>query len=322
MLDTFTLTGGTSTPVSTEEATVEPTEEATVVATEEATVEPAGSGSYTSPNFGFTVQFDDSWTIADQTSDQNGDYIRLQNGVSSIDLRASDRTDTPEQCVQSEFDYFSSAAGFADARVATDASGKKMQGSADGSSFAVFQFTYTDQDNTKTDYTVYVECREIEPGVSMLKIDHFAPDRDYDKEVPARDAVLDTISFGGSEVTPEPSPRATTGTGGAETVTFQLDEVDGSGVTGLASIDAADGKSDVSLLVVGAPDGAIALIHKGTCADLDPKPAYLLGDVSSGSAQATVKASLDDLLAGPYAIAIHASVAELDTQLACGDIAS
>lgn len=88
-----------------------------------------------------------------------------------------------------------------------------------------------------------------------------------------------------------------------------------------------------------------AHIHNGTCDDLDPNPAQPLenlvpyandpdddDDDSTNSPQGVLTApimlhsetdvdmSLDDLLAEPHAINVHASTAEIETYVACGDI--
>lgn len=72
-------------------------------------------------------------------------------------------------------------------------------------------------------------------------------------------------------------------------------------------------------------------IHAGTCANLDPNPAYPLTDVAAVSADAaqgdvevansTVEVALDALLATPYAINVHESAEAVSTYIACGDIA-
>ncbi len=72
-------------------------------------------------------------------------------------------------------------------------------------------------------------------------------------------------------------------------------------------------------------------VHAGTCAELDPNPAYPLADVAPVSPDAaadavetgttTIEATLGDLLASPYAINVHASAEDITTYIACGDIA-
>jgi plastocyanin len=72
-------------------------------------------------------------------------------------------------------------------------------------------------------------------------------------------------------------------------------------------------------------------VHAGSCADLDPNPAYPLQDVApvtadggAGSVETgttTLDVSLDDLLASPFAINVHESAENVSTYIACGDIA-
>jgi plastocyanin len=106
----------------------------------------------------------------------------------------------------------------------------------------------------------------------------------------------------------------------------------------------------LGLLAVGGPTGVAqsqeaeppahpAHVHAGTCAELDPSPAFPLADVSpvpegteasepagaeSGipveQSLTTIEVSLDELLADPYAINVHESADNLDSYLACGDI--
>jgi len=72
--------------------------------------------------------------------------------------------------------------------------------------------------------------------------------------------------------------------------------------------------------------GHPAHIHAGTCAELDPNPAYPLNDVTrvedSDVATSTIslEVTLDDLLASPFAVNAHASAGDIATYIACGDI--
>ena len=61
-------------------------------------------------------------------------------------------------------------------------------------------------------------------------------------------------------------------------------------------------------------------IHKGTCAKLDPKPAYPLSPVKNGKSETTVNASLDSLQKGEYAINGHKSAQDVASYVFCGDI--
>ena len=82
-----------------------------------------------------------------------------------------------------------------------------------------------------------------------------------------------------------------------------------------------DGSLHVSIqLSGGSAEPQPAHIHEGSCADLNPQPAFPLTNVVDGSSETDVQLSLDELALESYAINVHKSEAEADTYVACGDI--
>ena len=111
----------------------------------------------------------------------------------------------------------------------------------------------------------------------------------------------------------------------ADTASTPLQPQNNSGESGTATLTkAGDNQTKVVLEVQGAPAGVSqpVHIHKGTCNKLDPKPAYPLSPVVNGKSETTVKASLDSLQKGGYAINGHKSAQEASTYVFCGDIAN
>src|SRR5262245_2611228 len=109
----------------------------------------------------------------------------------------------------------------------------------------------------------------------------------------------------------------------ADSATTQLKAQNNSKESGTATLTkAGDKKTKVVLNVEGTPAGVNqpVHIHKGTCANLDPKPAYPLSPVVNGKSETTVNASLEDLQKGGYAINGHKSAKEATTYVFCGDI--
>jgi hypothetical protein len=109
-----------------------------------------------------------------------------------------------------------------------------------------------------------------------------------------------------------------------DTVTVTMNAQNNSGQTGAAAIvDAGNGQVAVAINVTAGATGVgqPAHIHKGTCANLDPKPLYPLTDVMNGTSETIVNVSLADLSAGQYAINVHKSGTEASTYVSCGDIA-
>jgi len=110
-----------------------------------------------------------------------------------------------------------------------------------------------------------------------------------------------------------------------ESITVTLAAQNASGESGTATITkVSDGEVKV---VVNLSGGPAALsepqpihIHKGTCAQLDPKPTYPLTNMVSGKSETEVMVNIADLTKEPYAINVHKSAAEAGVYVSCGDI--
>jgi hypothetical protein len=117
------------------------------------------------------------------------------------------------------------------------------------------------------------------------------------------------------------------GVAGADAPTqFKLTAQNGSGENGTATILQGSPGTDeiiVKVRMSGAPaDVAQPMhIHKGTCAKLDPKPAYPLTALQDGTSESKVKGiTLADLEKGDYAINVHKSGKDIPTYVACGNL--
>jgi hypothetical protein len=108
-------------------------------------------------------------------------------------------------------------------------------------------------------------------------------------------------------------------------VRVSLIDENGSGEDGSAQLtDMGDGTTKVELIMLNAPEGADqpAHIHKGTCANLDPTPAYPLNSVKESKSTTIVKVALADLTKEKYAINVHKSAAEAVVYVSCGNLPS
>lgn len=107
--------------------------------------------------------------------------------------------------------------------------------------------------------------------------------------------------------------------------TVTLNAQNGSNESGTATLtDLGNGMVRVDVTVNGEPAGASQPmhIHKGTCANLDPNPAFPLTNVENGTSTTQVTTTLQALMASPFAINGHKSGAEITTYVFCGDIAA
>jgi len=105
-------------------------------------------------------------------------------------------------------------------------------------------------------------------------------------------------------------------------VTVQLTPQSNSGESGTATLSEQGTKTKVVLAVTGQPAGVAqpVHIHKGTCAQLDPKPAYGLTTLTKGKSETTVDVPMTSLQAGGFAINGHKSAQDVKTYVFCGNI--
>ncbi|HTJ28640.1 MAG TPA: hypothetical protein VMA36_20975 [Candidatus Limnocylindria bacterium] len=122
---------------------------------------------------------------------------------------------------------------------------------------------------------------------------------------------------------PAPSmPGMNMGNAMSKTLQIPLAAQNASGESGTATLMDGTKGLIVRLRVTGGGAAQPAHIHKGTCATLDPKPAYPLTTVSNGTSETTIpNLTIADLLKAPFAINVHKSTSEIQTYVACGNIA-
>jgi hypothetical protein len=106
-----------------------------------------------------------------------------------------------------------------------------------------------------------------------------------------------------------------------DALTINLDERNGSGITGTATLT-PDGDSTTIRLELEGPVGNNPVnIMAGTCLDFDAQPIFTLSSVDdNGVSETTIDASIDDLTAEAHVINVHASPTNLVTIFACGAI--
>lgn len=130
-------------------------------------------------------------------------------------------------------------------------------------------------------------------------------------------ALLPVFLVGGS--LPPALATAQSG-GGLDLVTLELAPVGDATVTGLAVLTRRDADTAANVLAIGAPAGAMAVIHAGTCDAIDPLPVGLLGDVgTTGQLAATVPIPFAVIADGTHVLAFHPGL-DLATAIACGAI--
>jgi hypothetical protein len=108
----------------------------------------------------------------------------------------------------------------------------------------------------------------------------------------------------------------------AREVYVTLDELNDSGMSGVAELTETDDGTLVELVVQGATGANPVHIHFGSCADLGEVAAPLTDIDETGKSETTVDLTIDELTSGEYAINAHESAENIANYVACGDIAA
>lgn len=108
-----------------------------------------------------------------------------------------------------------------------------------------------------------------------------------------------------------------------DAVVIDLVERNQSGVSGTATLTPDGDQTTIRIEVEGPVGNNPVNIMTGTCQEFDANPVYALSSVdANGVSETTIDATLDDLLAEPHVINIHASPTNLGTIYACAEITS
>jgi hypothetical protein len=147
----------------------------------------------------------------------------------------------------------------------------------------------------------------------------------YPKEDPMPTLTAKTLKWGSLGVAVAVAALAVAAGcgGGTNTMSVQLGEQAGSGQSGTATLSAQGSKTRVAIELSNPAAGPQpSHIHQGTCENPNPQPSFALSNVVNGRAETTVDASLDELQGdGDYYVNVHKSAAEIETVVACGDLA-
>ena len=108
----------------------------------------------------------------------------------------------------------------------------------------------------------------------------------------------------------------------ADAITVTLNPTNDSNTSGTATLTPEGNQTKVVIQMQGAPTGAVQPVHfhKGTCANLDPKPVHPLQDIKNGTSTTVVPVEMSKLTATPHTINVHKSATEMKTSVACGEV--
>ncbi len=207
ILDSIAINGG-------DEAEESPTPEDEPTPDEEEAAESAVDGNaYVSPNFGYSVEWDeDVWTFDNSNGDAEAsepgfDSLFLESDNSGLGIIGNELPD-PEMCV-TEFSTFIRQGDDIDNWAPyEDEDGERIEGERDGGYFAAFSATIT-QTGQEFEIVYYFECRTVVEGESAVLFFMTTSPAAYDDATAELDDLLDTLTMPGEsdeDEDAEPTP--------------------------------------------------------------------------------------------------------------------
>jgi predicted metalloprotease len=157
--------------------------------------------TYTSPTFGYSVEWDRTWEVRDERVEDEYNMLRLDDDGSILYIEGYAPALATDECIETYgIAYVESSDGVSDIEAADPIE------AADGalSVELTFLLTFEDEDtgeSTETEFAGYISCQEINDGDASLVITHLGIASLWNDETEAREDVLATLSLDGQAPT-------------------------------------------------------------------------------------------------------------------------
>jgi hypothetical protein len=153
--------------------------------------------SWTSPNFDFSISWNDTWFVVDETSTSDYDRVVLTNGLTySTLVGGPDTSTTAEAGLAGIIAGVRASEEVSDFTPLVDIGNGSVRGGDDQYAFAAFTYTLTLDDGTEASVAAYIEVRLITPGAAMLAFIAEMPAADFDAERPQFEQLLSNVRPG------------------------------------------------------------------------------------------------------------------------------
>jgi hypothetical protein len=174
-------------------------------------VQPAAAevegNTYTSPNYGYTLTWDDTWFVSDEDSKVSYDYLELTNGATwAYFYGGPDPSSNPEGSLALSLSSMHSEPSYSDIAPLRDENGDAIRLTDVDRAYAAFTLTQTMENSTTMDLAVYVEIRQIAPGV-YLTLEAYMPVELFESQRPAIEQLVNSFTLPGPDPAPTPTPQ-------------------------------------------------------------------------------------------------------------------
>ena len=145
---------------------------------------PPPGTTYTSPTYGYTVTYNPSWTVSQETSSGGRDSLVLNNGTSYVTIDGLEGFDgDPARCVESIVQERTADPNVSNLEL-VDSGGTEATGN-----YAIYNHDYTFPNRVES-YTLFVGCIPLVPGEAVIAVIQNVPTADYNDQIDDREALL------------------------------------------------------------------------------------------------------------------------------------
>jgi uncharacterized protein len=153
--------------------------------------------SYTSPAFGYSIEWDRSWEVEDEKIEDGYNMVQLGDQGSVLYFEGYADVLPVDECLTTY-----GMATLENSTGVTDLEMSEPDESPDGALSAdlTFVLTYTDDESGEdvaVDFNGFASCQEINDGDANLVITHAGLADSWDDETEAREDIVDTLTFEG-----------------------------------------------------------------------------------------------------------------------------
>ena len=151
--------------------------------------------TFTSPRFGYSLRWDDTWTVEEEVIEDDAELLQLSNGVSVVDIQAfiEEFGDDPTACLDFVAGQLEVDPAIQDLMVVTDANGLPLRGGDATSAFAVYSYTGARDGGAVEPLARFVRCQLLTLEGVVLVFSQTVPPEAYDDQIAARRALLDSL---------------------------------------------------------------------------------------------------------------------------------
>lgn len=298
--------------------------------------------TYTSPLFGYSLTWDDTWSVVTEDSSDGFDFLRIESDTLVADLYGSAGGNTPDQCIDDLLAYYQGDPQYTNVQFVPDDLGNPMVDSAAGFTSALISYTTTGDDGLPLDSFDYATCVALPDQGALAILEIYMRPSDFVLHQDAIESLIAGFLLPGEGTPPSVAIESTPAPGITETpsgeapeapdvdtstaATFLLEPIGTSGVTGTGTLEAQARLVTITTIVIGAEPGDLVTIYRGTCDQVSTlgEPDYIVGELDdSGLLREEVRVRLTVLLTRDiYSVVIYGGGDDFSLPLACGEIES